>query len=91
MALDYHATPRLLPHMHLSTVTTALLLLASHVQIALRFASPAWVGVWLGLAHLIIDPVSGKVNSASGRRWLAWLIGWNILSVILYSAFLPPA
>lgn len=82
-------TPRLLPHIHLSTATTLLLVFASHVQIALRFATPAWVGVWLGMAHLVVGE-DGKI-SKQGRLWLTWLIGWNVVSVVLYSAFLPPA
>ncbi|CAO1636071.1 unnamed protein product [Sympodiomycopsis kandeliae] len=89
-SLSHKSSPRLLPHIHLSTITVLLLFFASHVQIALRFASPAWVGVWLGIAHLVVDHKSGKVTS-SGRTWLTWLILWNIASVVLFAAFLPPA
>lgn len=87
---SYDSTPQLLPHIHLSTATACLLLFASHVQIALRFATPAWICVWLAFAHLVMADDGEKV-SKNGRLWLTWLVGWNALSIVLFSAFLPPA
>ena len=78
----------LIPHVHLSTLTTLLLLFNSHVQISLRFASPAWVGVWIGVGLLFPQK---KGATWIQRICIGWLVGWNLVSIILYAAFLPPA
>lgn len=103
--------------MHLSTLLLLLLLFTSHVQIALRFASPGWVALWVAAAEVLIPVVpagtgededkgprqgsgdetgveakgAGARLSAKGKCLLLWLGTWQVVSIVLYAAFLPPA
>lgn len=83
----FGSSPMLLPHMILSAVYFYLLLFQSHTQIALRFASPAWVGLWISVGDAV---TVGDARMLSATTVL-WLVSWNLISVVLYSAFLPPA
>ncbi|CAO1630480.1 unnamed protein product [Parajaminaea phylloscopi] len=83
----FASAPSLLPHILLSAAYILLLLFQSHVQIALRFASPAWVGLWISVA----DSMPSRENSTVLKTVLPWLLAWNLISITLYAAFLPPA
>lgn len=85
------ATPSLLPHAHFTLLTTALLIVSSHVQIALRFASPGGLpAVWWAAADVLLS-----TKGHGGERAKRWLIGylviWNVVSLVLYAGFYPPA
>lgn len=85
------ATPSLLPHAHFTLLTTALLVVSSHVQIALRFASPGGLpAVWWAAADVLLS-----TKGHGGERAKRWLIGylviWNVVSLVLYAGFYPPA
>lgn len=81
------SSARLVPHTLLSVAYVLLLLFASHTQIALRFASPAWVGLWAAAASI----VTNEQHRLGGKVFLLWLATWNLVSLVLYAAFLPPA
>ena len=80
---------------HYTLATLATLALASHVQIALRFASPGGMpAVWWGAGSLVLGSDRmrlGKSNIALGDVVIAYLTLWNAASIILYSGFYPPA
>lgn len=88
-------SPRLLPHLLLSVVNICLLLFQSHVQIALRFASPAWIGLWVSAAELVASrrrrQHHHRSSSLGGRLFVGWLCIWTPLSLVLFATFLPPA
>ncbi|KDN49607.1 glycosyltransferase family 76 protein [Tilletiaria anomala UBC 951] len=124
-ALDAITSPSALPHVIYLWANGVLLLFASHVQIALRFASPGGLPVlWWSAADIFLledtsppttasSPTSSPSSEASvsasptsrqgdkGRlhaqlsrkgSWLmSYLVGWNIVSLILYAGFYPPA
>jgi phosphatidylinositol glycan class V len=72
------------PHAVHAAIIGAVLLFAAHVQIVLRFAVSlplvSWAGAWLILEH-----------PTWGRCWVTYIVLWGTASVVLWSAFLPPA
>ncbi|KAK0520514.1 ER membrane glycoprotein subunit of the GPI transamidase complex-like protein [Tilletia horrida] len=90
-SFHFTAAPTVLPHIVHNALTLALLLFVSHVQIALRFASPgAMPVVWWGAAAWVLQ---GRSQSGGARLQVvvAALLMWNVLSLCLYSGFYPPA
>ncbi|KAK9895103.1 glycosyltransferase family 76 protein, partial [Cystobasidium minutum MCA 4210] len=74
----------LLPFVHLHTILTFLLIFASHVQIALRQACTNPVIYWYA-AYLV------ESRSKSARWWTGYCIVWGAVSIVLWTAFYPPA
>lgn len=78
--LSTYFTPHVIHTLFLCTT----LLLSSHVQIILRLAASMpttyWAASWLLIEH-----------PWYGRLWVGWSIVWGAVSVVLWSAFLPPA
>ncbi|PFH51993.1 glycosyltransferase family 76 protein [Amanita thiersii Skay4041] len=74
----------LLPHATYSIVVATILLTSAHVQIILRLASSIPLTYWASVMFMS--------KSAQVRHWiLAWSVVWSIISIILWTAFLPPA
>lgn len=92
-ALPYSDTPLTLQSMPLltpfvvhSAVMGMVLLLASHVQIALRFASPGGLPfVWWSAAAL------AHSSPATRRMLTTYLASQYVVSIVLYAGFYPPA
>lgn len=86
--LSLDLAPDAVPYVLHGLVVGGILLFMSHVQIALRFASPGGLPmVWWGSAHAVLH---------SKRPWLRQLvISYLALqfcaSVVLYAGFYPPA
>jgi GPI mannosyltransferase 2 len=78
------ANPSLVPHAIHALVHCAILIFASHVQIVLRLAASMpltyWAAAWLVMEYPKI-----------GRWWIGWSVVWGTISIVLWSAFLPPA
>ncbi|TKY88206.1 hypothetical protein EX895_002916 [Sporisorium graminicola] len=79
-------TPKATPYIVHGVALGCILLFASHVQIALRLATPGGMPmVWWGAAHAV-------GHSARVRRWvLAYLAVQYCASIVLYAGFYPPA
>ena len=83
-------TPLLIIH----TLTTLTLILSSHVQISLRVAQTMplmWLtgGDWASAA--IERTQRSTRRGRVGRWWIRWSVVWHLVSVVLWSSFLPPA
>ncbi|KAH7108137.1 GPI mannosyltransferase 2 [Auriculariales sp. MPI-PUGE-AT-0066] len=80
----FFRSKNLTPHALHAAFLTLTLLLNANVQIMLRLAASMpflyWSAAWLWLEH----PVWA-------RRWVIWSCCWAGLSLVLWSAFLPPA
>lgn len=76
--------PALTPHAIHALFLSTTVLLASHVQIILRFAASMpftyWAAVWLVTE-----------TPKLGRWWLGWSLVWSSFSVVLWGVSLPPA
>ncbi|KAM0750807.1 hypothetical protein T439DRAFT_348085 [Meredithblackwellia eburnea MCA 4105] len=83
----FHAL-HLAPYIHLHTFLTLLLLTSSHVQIVLRVCTSNPVLYWYA-ATLFSSEKEG--NKKWGRRWVMYCVVWGMVSVVLWSSFLPPA
>ncbi|KAG7090839.1 hypothetical protein E1B28_009921 [Marasmius oreades] len=74
----------LIPHAMHALIFCSTLLFSAHVQIVLRQASSMpltyWAAAWLVMEY-----------PQFGRWWVGWSVVWGVISVILWSAFLPPA
>jgi phosphatidylinositol glycan class V len=86
----------MMAHSHFAAVTLLLLVFNSHVQIALRFASPGGIpAIWWGASHLLLHyknkRLSWLFNVYLADAIVAYLVTWNVISVILYAGFYPPA
>ena len=72
------------PHAIHATILCFILLVASHTQIVLRQAGSIpltyWAAAWLVSEH-----------QALGRLWVTWSLLWSLISIVLWSTFLPPA
>jgi len=72
------------PHAIHATILCFTLLVASHTQIVLRLAGSIpftyWAAAWLVSEHHTL-----------GRLWVTWSLLWSLTSIVLWSAFLPPA
>ncbi|SPO30064.1 related to GPI18 - mannosyltransferase [Ustilago trichophora] len=85
--LSLSSSPAATPYIIHSLALGLLLLFASHIQIALRFATPGGIpAIWLGAAHAVL----------CGKPWLrrflvAYLAVQYVLAIGLYAGFYPPA
>lgn len=72
------------PHAIHATILCFILLVASHSQIVLRQAGSMpltyWAAAWLVSEHHTL-----------GRLWVTWSVLWCLISIVLWSTFLPPA
>ncbi|GAA5892571.1 hypothetical protein JCM8208_005853 [Rhodotorula glutinis] len=101
------ASPRvvdaLVPHVHLHTATTLLLVVSAHVQIALRVCATGPV-VWWYAAELVERGMArgrggegegggGGSDAAAraGRAWVRYVEVWGVVATALWAVFLPPA
>lgn len=73
-----------LPFIHLHTILTLILILASHVQIALRQACTNPVIFWYA-AILVQD------GDRKAKWWIGYCIVWGAISIVLWTSFYPPA
>jgi phosphatidylinositol glycan class V len=86
--------PVFIPLLVIHTLTTFVLIFSSHVQISLRVVQTMplmWVtvGQWT-------SPSSGSAKQRTwrgtlGRWWIRWTVIWQLVSLVLWSSFLPPA
>lgn len=88
--------PSLIAHAHFTLLTTLLLLVNSHVQIALRFATPGGLpAIWWAASEVVMNSTERSGVGKEGARTAKWLITylavWNVVSIILYAGFYPPA
>jgi phosphatidylinositol glycan class V len=74
----------LFPHLVHSVILSCMLLLNAHTQIILRLAPSIPIVYW-AVARLI------ATRATLGRQWVTWCTIWGIVSIILWSSFLPPA
>ncbi|TNY17693.1 GPI mannosyltransferase 2 [Rhodotorula diobovata] len=74
----------LVPHLHLHTALTLLLLLSAHVQIALRVCATSPVAWWFA-AELV------QQRGRAGRAWERYVTWWGWVATGLWAVFLPPA
>ncbi|KAF6767042.1 GPI mannosyltransferase 2 [Kalmanozyma brasiliensis GHG001] len=85
--LMWSSAPRATPYILHALALGVMLLIASHVQIALRLATPGGMpAVWWGAAHAVL----------SCPRWVRRLIVGYLamqmcVGVVLYAGFYPPA
>ncbi len=77
----------MLPHVLFLCINGVLLLFFSHVQIALRFASPGGIPALWWIAAEVVGDRRGR----AGGYLVTWLVLWNAASLVLYSGFYPPA
>ncbi|KAN0062805.1 ER membrane glycoprotein subunit of the GPI transamidase complex-like protein [Thecaphora frezii] len=92
--LVFEAHPSLQPHVLLTAVLTATLLLASHVQIALRFATPGALPAYFWWIASLAPRAFGerRANGSWAEKLLAGWIGlWISWGTLLYAGFYPPA
>jgi len=72
------------PHAIYSTILCLIFLFASHTQIVLRLAGSIpltyWAAAWLISEYHTL-----------GHLWVTWSVIWSLISIVLWSAFLPPA
>ena len=77
-------SPSIDPHAIHATILCFILLVASHTQIVLRQAGSIpltyWAAAWLVSEHHTL-----------GRLWVTWSVLWCLMSIVLWSTFLPPA
>lgn len=83
--------PWALPYMVHMALLCVMLLVASHVQIALRFATPGGMpAIWWALAAAVVGgPIPARripLNVATG-----YLLGYAAVAGVLYASFYPPA
>ncbi|WFD36759.1 ER membrane glycoprotein subunit of the GPI transamidase complex-like protein [Malassezia cuniculi] len=80
-----------LPYMVHMAVLCAMLLVASHVQIALRFATPGGMpALWWTLAAAVsAGPL--KVRRVPLRIVAGYLVCYSMVAGVLYAGFYPPA
>lgn len=75
-----------LAYIYYTAAVLALLLFVSHVQIALRFATPGGLPLlWWGAALLRDE------HPRMGRVFLGYLLWYSLAATVLYAGFYPPA
>lgn len=79
-------SPTITPHAIHALILTSTLLLTSHVQIILRLAASMPCTYWAA-AWLILEVRDRRW----ARLWVGWSVVWGAVSLVLWSAFLPPA
>ena len=102
-----HLVEALVPHVHLHTATTLLLVVSAHVQIALRVCATGPV-VWWYAAELVergrgrgqgrgrAEEGEGEregdgAAARAGRAWVRYVEVWGVVATALWAVFLPPA
>ncbi|GAA5836386.1 hypothetical protein JCM9279_000371 [Rhodotorula babjevae] len=92
----------LVPHVHLHTATTLLLVVSAHVQIALRVCATGPV-VWWYAAELVEHGLrrergrgrgrgrDEEREGRAGRAWVRYVEVWGVVATALWAVFLPPA
>lgn len=81
-------TPRAVPYIVHGGVLGAMLLFASHVQIALRLATPGGMPMlWWGAAHAVLY----CKRSWLSRALVGYLCVQYCVGIVLYAGFYPPA
>lgn len=75
-----------LAHVYYTAIVLVLLLFVSHVQIALRFATPGGLpALWWGAAVLV------REHPRVGRVLQGYLLWYSLVAAVLYAGFYPPA
>ncbi|KAI0093296.1 GPI mannosyltransferase 2 [Irpex rosettiformis] len=77
-------TNSITPHIIHAFLMCCILLFAAHTQIALRLAASMPTTYWAA-AWLMVD------YPRLGKWWVIWSVVWGMVSVVLFSVFLPPA
>ena len=80
------ASLKLTPHVLHALFTATILLFASHTQITLRLAAAMPTLYW-GATWLWTDPS----HVFWAKAWVYWSAMWGAISLVLWTAFLPPA
>ncbi|KAG6862297.1 hypothetical protein C0995_015994 [Termitomyces sp. Mi166 len=78
------ATPSLIPYLVHSLAMCTTFIFFSHIQIVLRLAAALptlyWAAAWLFIS-----------KSPWAKVWIWWSVLWGLISLGLWTAFLPPA
>lgn len=86
--LTLRSAPKAVPYVVHALVLGLILLFASHVQIALRLATPGGMpAVWWGAAHLTLYSRGLWVR----RLIVGYLAMQYCVAIVLYAGFYPPA
>ncbi|TFK25487.1 GPI mannosyltransferase 2 [Coprinopsis marcescibilis] len=98
------STLSLTPHVIHSLFTASILLFTSHTQIILRLAAAMpilyWAAAWLwsgtrpiGINNHHSPPTLAQPAPSTfyGKLWVYWSVCWFLISIILWTSFLPPA
>jgi phosphatidylinositol glycan class V len=90
--------PEAAPFFLIHTITTLILVFASHTQIALRVSMGNPVLFWI--VGAFVSSSSSRVNYRRGgggrtarwaRRGIVWSCTWGAVSLVLWAGFYPPA
>jgi hypothetical protein len=90
--------PEAAPFFLIHTITTLILVFASHTQIALRVSMGNPVLFWI--VGAFVSSSSSRVNHRRGgggrtakwaRRGVVWSCTWGAVSLVLWAGFYPPA
>lgn len=77
-------SPTIAPHAIHALAITLMLLFSAHTQIVLRLAASMPFTYWAA-AWLLVD------YRRWGNYWVSWSVLWGAMSIVLWTAFLPPA
>ncbi|KLO18377.1 glycosyltransferase family 76 protein [Schizopora paradoxa] len=83
--------PAVAPYAIHAFVLSVTLLTSAHVQIALRLASSLPFTYWAAGNLWVRASRSEASDRNYGRWWTTWSIVWSLISLVLWSTFLPPA
>jgi phosphatidylinositol glycan class V len=90
--------PEAAPFFLIHTITTLILVFASHTQIALRVSMGNPVLFWIVGALVSNSNSSRKYRRGGGsrtakwaRRGIVWSCTWGAVSLVLWAGFYPPA
>lgn len=92
LTISIRSAPQLLPYAHYTLILFLILIISSHVQIALRFATQgALPVVWWSAAELIEKRSIFIHGKFSMNALLIFSLAWQTISIVLYAGFYPPA
>ncbi|PWN37208.1 uncharacterized protein FA14DRAFT_187335 [Meira miltonrushii] len=92
LSVNVRSAPQLLPFAHYTLALFLILIVSSHVQIALRFATQgALPVVWWSAAELVEKRSLLRHGKLSLNTLLTLSIAWQTISIVLYAGFYPPA
>lgn len=88
--------PEAAPFFLIHTITTLILVFASHTQIALRVSMGNPVLFWIVGAFVSSSSSSRKYRGGGraakwARRGIVWSCTWGAVSLVLWAGFYPPA